>query len=436
MSEYAARAALERMNLREVAVDPTFNTLVADLRKMAMAVPEEENLRAEQRQAELCSAYGLGVPMRGKPFAFSEGVAIIPVSGTLINRFGACWGFVTGYNFIRAQLNAALHDPDVVGIVMDLNSHGGEVAGCFELCEEIYRAREKKPILGYIDSNCHSACYAIGTACSRLVITPSGSAGSIGVYAMHVDVSKLYESAGVVVTFIYDGDHKIDGNPYQALSAEVRADIQKNVSKSASVFRASVARYMGLDEKVIKDTQARVYRAEDALELGLVHAIATPSEAVMAFFDELSGSKPEGEASMPAEATKPGEAANAATPEQVQQAAAEARAAERARVAGILGCEEAKGREQLAQHLAMNTDMSVDAAKATLAAAPVVTAAPEKPATDSASTQANPFKAAMDADKHPQVGADAAAGGDDPAEKPYMQILRDQQLATGIKLAE
>ncbi len=105
------------------------------------------------------------------------------------------------------------------------------------------------------------------------------------------------------------------------------------------------------------------------------------------------------------EGTKPG-ADNQATPEQIAKATADAQKAERARVSGIQSCEEAKGRESLANHLAFNTSMSIDEAKAMLAAAPKA---------DAAAT--NGFKAAMDAGNHPNVGADGGNGGNEGGEK-------------------
>lgn len=112
------------------------------------------------------------------------------------------------------------------------------------------------------------------------------------------------------------------------------------------------------------------------------------------------------------------------------QAAAEARTAERARVSGILNCEESKGREKLANHIALNTDMSVEVAKGLLAAAPAEAAATPAPA-----AAGNPFKATMDADQHPQVGADGGEGGATDAELSAAQlILRAQAAATGISV--
>ena len=102
--------------------------------------------------------------------------------------------------------------------------------------------------------------------------------------------------------------------------------------------------------------------------------------------------------------TKPG-ADNKATPEELATARADAAKAERSRVSGILACDEAKGREALASHIAMNTDMSLEAAKSMLAAAPKTEAAP--------AAKGNAFKAAMDADKHPAVGSDDTAGAAD-----------------------
>lgn len=122
------------------------------------------------------------------------------------------------------------------------------------------------------------------------------------------------------------------------------------------------------------------------------------------------------------EGTKPG-ATNQATPEQLAQAAA---VAERTRIGGIQNCEEAKGRSALASHLAFNTSMSVDDAKAVMAAAPQEAAAP--------AASANPLHAAMAATPNPNVGADGAAGeGGGTTLSAAAQILQAYTLATGEK---
>lgn len=433
MSDFAARAALARMNMREVAIASHYADLGNDLRLMASTKPEDAHTAFLARRGEICAAFGMNGGEQSKPFAFANGLALIPVTGTLINRFSGSYGFVTGYNFIRSQINAAIEDPDVNAIVLDINSYGGEAAGCFELSADIRAARDIKPILGVVDSNAYSAGFAIASACSKIVLTPSGGVGSIGVIAMHVDMSAMYESWGIKVTLIYEGDHKADGNPYEPLPKEVLANIKSAIHISYEAFVALAAENLGLDPKVIRDTQSQIYKAEDALALGLIHAIATPNQAVQAFFDELSGSNHQLrlEGTEMSDASKePGAEQLAATQAAAANAASEARIAERARVAGIMGCEDAKGRSALANHLAMNTDMSVEQAKAVLAVSP---------AEQAANATANPFKQAMGASEHPNVGAngtegESAQGGAQDSNALANSILASQEKATGLKL--
>lgn len=456
MSDQAARSALSRMNLHEVFIAHHYQGLAADLAKMASTDPAaaREKFLTETRH-ELCEAYGFTRREQSKPFAFANGFAIIPVHGTLINRFGASYGYVTGYNFIRNQHNAAVLDPDVKWIVHDHNSYGGEAAGCFELADDIYASRDTKPVYAVVDSNCYSASMALASAASKIFVTPSSGVGSIGVVAMHVDMSKMLSDWGINITFIHSGDHKVDGNPYEKLDPEVKKDIQAGVDKSRAKFVSLVARNLGLDDKVVYDTQARTYRADDALKLGLVHAVAVPSVALQSIIDDDSADADESDdqlskkeatmdptqgnnqpaAGQPAAAVQPAAAAPAANAATVDQAAVQK--AERERVQGILGCEEAAGKSKMANHLAFSTNMSLEDAKAMLthagkdeAAAPAVTPPAE-----------SGFAAAMSRSGNPNVGADGAVAGQanqgaDGKPDAAASIMADYERASGIKLAD
>lgn len=431
MNEAMARATLSRMHLREVAIAAHYAGFSADMHAFASADHDYEEQLIARRQDELCSSYGLS-PMteQRKPFAFSNGVAIIPVHGTLINRFSYSWGFVTGYNFIRTQTALAGQDPDVTHIVYDHNSYGGEAAGCFEAAASLKELANGKPTLAVIDSNCYSASFAMACGADRIVCTPSGGVGSVGVVSMHIDMSKMLEEWGLKIQFIFAGEHKVDGNPFEPLPKEVKADIQKSVDTSYAAFTGHVAKGRGMTDKAVRDTEARIYRADDAKALGFIDAIATPSEAVRAFLGEPSGStsqpEKEDESMSTTTTTQTPDAAAQAAAQASAQAATEARTAERARISGIQNCEEAKGREQLASHLALNTDMSLDQAKGILGAS----AKTEAPAADpKPAAQVNGFQAAMDASQHPNVGADAGSGGGELTAA--QKIVRDHAAVYG-----
>lgn len=446
MSEESARAALSRMNMKEIALSPLYSpqALAADLAYMAKTDPDEAQVKYLKRRAEQCAAFGLETYDQDKPFPFSMGIAIIPITGTLINRFHWSYGSLTGYNFVRQQLRYALADDDVTGIVFDVNSYGGEAAGCFELAAEIFASRDVKPSLALVDSNAYSAGYALASAASKMVVIPSAGVGSIGVIAMHINMAKMLDDFGLEITLMYEGKNKADGNPFEALSKDAKANIEAGIHMSYEAFVALVAQQRGLDAKVVRDTQSRGFRAEEALSLGLIDAIASPSEAVQAFLGELTGSTSQlaqkevttmTTTAAPAAQTE-GQANNEAA---TAAAAASAASGERARIDGIVNCEAAKGNPALANHFAFKTNMSVADATAALAAAgpsaaptPAPAAAPNAAAPNVASAKnAADFNAAMANTDNPNVGQDGAKDG---AQGGGEQMSAGQRAAAAYKL--
>lgn len=434
MSKAIAHAVAERLNMRPSAIAQSFTaTAAAHLQMLSHADPEVENAKMAAAQGELLANFGMRQPGgMNKPFAYANGMAFIPVTGMLINRFGQSWGgYVTGYNFIRTMMNLAIADPDVEYLIFDMNSYGGEVAGCFELADDMYAARGQKPMLAVVDSNCYSACMALASACDKIIVTPSGGAGSIGVICMHVNYAKMLEEFGVEITLITSGEHKADGNPYEALPESVKAEIKADCDKSRQQFAALVARNRGLEVEAVLATEAQSYRAEDAMALGLIDAVLPPTKAVTAFLNELSGSDDDVERDMTTDAKKPGTEgaetpaaapAAAAPVVDTEKVASDARESERKRIAEIKGLPEAANKAGLADHLALNTDLSVDAAKGILAASPAEAAAP---------AGKSAFGTAMDQGGGPAVGADN--GNDDPNAEGNKAagILASHAMATG-----
>ena len=388
MSVTVSQQAMLRMNHAAVMVAVNKTSLQMDLQTLHAETPESGERKRAEVMESLCAAYGFDSKAQNKPFAFQEGVAIIPIHGSLINRFGQCYGYVTGYNFIRRQRDAAMADPDVTAIVYDVNSGGGEAAGCFELADESFALRGTKPTISVVDSACYSAAYALASTSDQVVVTPTGGAGSVGVYTMHVDMSKMLENWGLEITLIHAGEHKVDGHPYAELPEDVRADMQKSVDATYNKFVESVARNRNLSVEAVKDTQARCYSADDALALGLIDSVASPLEAIRAF---LGG---------------PSEASNDETTGDSLMELNEAKQAERQRVGAIIGHPNAKGREAMANHLALNTDMSVDDAAALLAVAPVAQVEVVEKTEEAAKPKNEKFVEAMNQDDHPNVGPD------------------------------
>lgn len=422
-----AAAVLNRLSMTPIAVAPHMQGNVAsDLTNFAQCDPEKMALQFDAMKDTLCASYGMGRAQADKPFAFSGGVAIIPIHGTLINRFGGSWGFVTGYNFIRAQVNAAKADPDVQAVVFDVNSNGGEVAGCQETADVIASLRDVKPSMAFADSRAYSAAYWTGSAAGKLVVTPSGGVGSIGAMCMHVDISKALESAGVTVTLLHAGEDKVKGNPFEPLDEDTRKAMQSSLDSARGDFAQSVATNRGMSLDAVMATEARCYDAKEALDIGLVDGIAHPSEAVSQFLNGGAATSQQAQATTKEESTMDEQELEAMKTASRNEGAA----AERTRLSAIMGCDEAKGREGLANHIAFNTSMSVDDAKAMLAASPL--ASKETPADQAPAT---PFSSAME-QNNPNIpaneGGDQAELSDaDKTSAQVAEILKARQMATG-----
>lgn len=210
-----------------------------------------------------------------------EGVAVIPIQGTLVQKLGTLrpYSGMTGYDGIRASFLTAMNDDAVKGICFDIDSPGGEVAGCFDLVDEIYAARGAKPIWSILSENAYSAAYALASAADRIIVPRTGGVGSIGIIVMHVDWSQRIKSDGVQVTIITFGSRKAESNPYEALSEEAKKSIQSDVDEMGRLFVSTVSRNRGIAERTIRDTEAACFLAADGVQLGLADQVAPPDVA-------------------------------------------------------------------------------------------------------------------------------------------------------------
>jgi signal peptide peptidase SppA len=223
------------------------------------------------------------------PYDVVEGVAIIPVWGTLVQRTGAVAPVsgITGYDSIRSAFLAALDDSAVRAIALDIDSPGGSVAGCFDLVDTIYGMRGQKPVVAILSENAYSAAYAIASAADLITVPRTGGTGSVGVICMHVDFSKALEQAGIAVTLITYGSRKAEGNEFSPLSDGALARFQADVDKMGALFCETVARNRGISVAAVTATEASTFLGAAGVELGLADAVMAPDEAFKALLAEL-----------------------------------------------------------------------------------------------------------------------------------------------------
>jgi signal peptide peptidase SppA len=220
-----------------------------------------------------------------------EKIAVVSVIGTLVSRSGyldAASG-LQAYGDIADAIAAAMDDASVRGVILDVDSPGGEVGGLFDLVEQIQsiRTASAKPLWAVANESALSAAYAIASAADRLYVTRTGEVGSIGVVAVHVDESGADAKAGLAWTFVFAGDRKVDGNAHEPLSERARATIQADVDRLYAEFCALVAANRGLSPEAVRGTNAAIYRGSLAVRAGLADRLGTLDLAIAEMAAEL-----------------------------------------------------------------------------------------------------------------------------------------------------
>lgn len=312
----------------------------------------------------------------------ADGVAIVTVTGSLINR-GAWLGSYSGetsYEGIKFQVTSAANDPKTRAILLDIESPGGEAVGAFEAADAVRAANKLKPVTAVVNGMAASAAYALASGAGSIVTTPTGLAGSIGVVMLHADYSRMLDAEGITPTLVFAGSHKVDGNPFEPLSDAVRSDLQAEVDNFYSLFVKTVSSgRKGMSASAVRATEAKTFLGKEAVDRGLADSVGTFESALADISRGLARTM-----SIPAkgakmDATEGAPAANAgisladhttAVTTARTEGAVEAGKVAQARIKSILASDEAKGRAEMANHLAFETDMSAEASIALLAKSP------------------------------------------------------------------
>jgi ClpP class serine protease len=174
-----------------------------------------------------------------------DGIATIETTGPMI-RYGSFFSRVSGatsYDTVATDFNAALDDSRIKGIVLSINSPGGQVDGNLELTDMVFAARGIKPVLAYVSHLGASAAYRLAAAAEEIIVSPESILGSIGaVFTVRKPDpnSKTFEIVS-------------EQSPRKRLdpeSPEGKAEIQTIANSIGQTFVESIARYRGVSARL------------------------------------------------------------------------------------------------------------------------------------------------------------------------------------------
>lgn len=200
-----------------------------------------------------------------------DGMGIIPVVGVIgknISRMEKMLG-VCDIAEIAETLDNWEDRADITEVVFDFDSGGGSTAGLEEMAKKI--RLYSKPTISYVEGDCGSAAYWLASQCNRLIVTPSASIGSVGIYLTMMDESAKQEKEGKKVVVIKSGEYKAAGVDNTALSEVQKQRLQDEVDELHRRFIRDVSSVRLFVTQT--DLQGQSFYGDDAVRRGLATAV-------------------------------------------------------------------------------------------------------------------------------------------------------------------
>jgi len=217
-----------------------------------------------------------------------DGVGLITIRGSMVSgsegAWGAYWG-VVGYDDIRNAIITAINS-GVTSLFLDYDTPGGAVKGIMELSDFIKSLDVKTT--SFTGGMAASGGLWLATAADSFYAARMAEVGSLGVLAVTAEMTEMYKDIGIKLRVFKSTPLKAAGNPYEKLTDEAAAQIQKNIDETHQFFVREVAANRGLTDNFVSENIAngKVWYAAEANELRLIDGISTFDDLLLVLMRE------------------------------------------------------------------------------------------------------------------------------------------------------
>jgi protease IV len=230
------------------------------------------------------AAYLIGLVIGDGDKVVSNGIAIVPIKGTILpeNSNDVFGTNGVGSDSIIENLKKAEKNKGVKAIVLEINSPGGTVVASREVANYVKILGEKKPVVAWIREVGASGAYWIASSADVIVADELSITGSVGVISSYLEFSGLMNKYGVGYERLVAGDLKDVGSPYRELNENERSLMQAKLGKIHEFFVNDV-----VDNRELNSFQRNeissgfFYLGVEALDLGLVDELGGRNLAIV-----------------------------------------------------------------------------------------------------------------------------------------------------------
>lgn len=216
----------------------------------------------------------------------SDRIAVYTATGDIVDSSSPEGLFrggsqIVGKDFCKDMRDLA-DDKNVKAVVLRINSGGGSAYASEQMWHQIMELKKKKPVVVSMSGAAASGGYYISSAANYIVANASTITGSIGIFGIFADRSKLYtQLLGMKFDEVKTNRNSVMNAQGHFLTDEQFNIVQRSVERGYRLFKKRVAegRHMTMDQ-VEAVAQGHVYLGSDALRIRLVDALGNLDTAI------------------------------------------------------------------------------------------------------------------------------------------------------------
>ncbi|MDD4102363.1 MAG: signal peptide peptidase SppA [Kiritimatiellae bacterium] len=205
----------------------------------------------------------------------------VPISGMIM--LGESSWYVGNANTVLRSIRRATHDPEVMGLILEINSGGGGITDSDIIYKALldFKARQDgRAVVTIMGDVAASGAYYIALASDHILAHPTTITGSIGVIMQSYNIKELAQKLGIHDVTIKSGDNKDMLNPFRDVKPEQTEMLQTLISAMHERFVTLVAQHRGMEKAVVAPlADGRVFMAEEAVRCKLIDSIGYNEDA-------------------------------------------------------------------------------------------------------------------------------------------------------------
>lgn len=245
-------------------------SLVRKLNSLAQ-IPENGKFKLIPFAAYATVKKGIELPGRNN-------VAIIYADGDIVE--GKALEGVAGDRFVKV-IDDVRKDPTVKAVVLRVNSPGGSVSASEKMRQALELLKAEKPLVASYGNYAASGGFWISAGCQKVYSNANTVTGSIGVFSMIPEFSKVTKKFGVNIETVGSNRHSDMFSLMRPFDNKELAYMQASVEDIYESFVNLVAEGRGLEPAGVDAiAQGRVWMGSDALNLSLVDETGTLEDAI------------------------------------------------------------------------------------------------------------------------------------------------------------